>query len=158
MSSRSLFVAIFSLLCAGCATTPHGERGGSESGVQQRWFTRDQVPDGFVLGDGRALLGLVVDIDLQKRVVARMPQAAEDANISLIRTEMGQGTTVRVSNGTQATLKYDLYISPDGIRYQYTSSCPLMTGVSSYENWPMQIHSFAMGNVRETDSEMFVCM
>jgi len=59
---------------------------------------------------------------------------------------------LKVSNQTNRQLKYDLYISPDGQRFQYTSSCILVPNGAGVEMWPYVIHSFAIGRVRDTTS------
>ena len=56
---------------------------------------------------------------------------------------------LKVSNKTDRQLKYDLYISPDGERFQYTSSCILVPNGGGFEMWPYAVHSFAIGRVRD---------
>ncbi len=97
------------------------------------------LPPGFVVGEAHTPLVWPGDAGTVPIVTAeRVVGSASD------------GTLLKVANGGDRALKFDLYISPDGERFQYTSSCTLIPKGAGYESWPYPIFAFALGNVRET--------
>jgi hypothetical protein len=53
-----------------------------------------------------------------------------------------------IANRTKQRFKVDLWISRDGVRFVYTSSCPLPPGGSSFEDWPGHVRWLYMSNPR----------
>jgi hypothetical protein len=78
-----------------------------------------------------------------------LPVGAAEATLSVTFVERKDDQTlVTLASGAPRTLKVDLYISPDGERWSYTSSCPIRPKLSVYENWPYAIPFMALANPR----------
>jgi len=153
MIGRFAQAAALAIVCTACATA--GEPAKASAAPQATTFER--LPAGFARGDANAPIGLLVAVDAAGTVTNRPAGTGEKADVVLVRKAMGEGTSVNITNSTSAMLKYDLYISPDGVRFQYTSSCPLPAGGGGYEMWPYPIHSFAIGNLRVADADGMAC-
>ena len=117
---------------------------------------RAELPAGFAIGTGDPSLGLIVKV-VDGKVEATVTKEISAANVTLKREEMEQGQMADIHNATAVTLKFDLYISPDGERFVYTSSCPVLAGKGDFEMWPGAVHSFAFGNPRVVDEHHMVC-
>jgi hypothetical protein len=57
-------------------------------------------------------------------------------------------TTVRLTSRSKQTLKVDLWLSQDGQRFEYTSSCPIAPGKRSFETWAGDIPWVYVSNPR----------
>jgi hypothetical protein len=130
-----------------------GLAGAAERG---RPIAVEQLPQGFAVGDARAPLGLAV-VQEGESLTAHGAAEPSDAHIVLSRSGPGNDTSISVKSSLAVTVKYDLYISPDGKRFFYTSSCPLPAGISGFEMWPHPIHSFAIGNPRVVAESAMTC-
>ena len=113
--------------------------------AEPQWITRDALPTSFVVGAGDQPLWLAVAV-VDGKVVA----AADPGGINAKRSGDGEMTMLNVTSTLDAQIKYDLYISPDGEHFLYTSTCALMPKMSNFESWPYRIHTFALGNARIT--------
>ena len=62
-----------------------------------------------------------------------------------------------VKSDLPVAIKFDLYLSQDGERFTYTSSCALTPGISSFEMWQQPVREFAIGNPRVVDRKRISC-
>jgi len=62
-------------------------------------------------------------------------------------------TTVKIENHLKQPLKVDLWLSPNGQRFAYTSSCPIAAGNSSFEMWPGRVPWVFVSNPRRVPPE-----
>ena len=69
--------------------------------------------------------------------------AATDLVIAFVNT-----STVRIANRSRQHLKLDLWLSQNGKRFVYTSSCPILAGGESFENWPAPVTWLYVSNPR----------
>ena len=63
----------------------------------------------------------------------------------------------KVRSDLAVAIKFDLYLSQDGERFVYTSSCALTPGISSFEMWRQPVREFAIGNPRVVDGKRISC-
>lgn len=59
-----------------------------------------------------------------------------------------QMTMVAIRSQSAQRIKLDLYLSPDGEQYIYTSSCPIAPGIVSYESWPHPVAWIAVASAQ----------
>lgn len=119
----------------------------AHAGKAKQVLAKAQLPAGFAVGSADPALGLAVEV-VDGRVAATGPVPAEGANVTArSRTADGQ-TTLTITHRLAANLKFDLYLSADGERFEYTSSCVVTPGVASFELWEQPIRAFALGNPR----------
>ncbi len=135
---RHVACALILVGFAGCATAPNVP---ASQTTQQGWVSRSALPADFVVGGADTPLSWTAPGESSAIVVAER-MAGDKAD----------GTMLNVSNKTGRQLKYDLYISPDGAHFQYTSTCVLIPNGTGFESWPYAIHSFAIGHVRDETS------
>jgi hypothetical protein len=57
-------------------------------------------------------------------------------------------TTLRLTNRSKRPLKVDLWVSEDGQRYVYSSSCPIAAGKASFETWEGRLPWVFVSNPR----------
>ena len=133
MSSWGVVLAV---ALGGCATAPSSTA--PPPAARAGWVARADLPADFVVGDARSPLAWPGDAAAQPMVLAER-LAGQDSG----------GTMLKVASHDPRPLKYDLYISPDGKRFQYTSTCVLIPQGAGFESWPYPIAAFALGHVRE---------
>ena len=91
--------------------------------------------DGDVLGNPRAVRRPAKS---QPTLSFRFSQDAETAD-----------TTLVVSSTVNRTIKFDLgMMLPDSQRFRKTSSCPVLAGQQSFENWPHPIFQLVAARFR----------
>ena len=112
-----------------------------------RTLARAELPPGFAIGSGSPALALQVDV-FGGKVVSWAPAQAGAGNLRGTRSGDAGQTTLMVSSTLPDAIKFDLYVSTDGERFEYASTCGVTPGVSSFEMWERPITLFAMGNPR----------
>ncbi len=127
------------LLAALCAPVAEA------AGPPRRQAERHELA-GFAIGSGRPPLALQVEI-VDGRVVSSAP-VAEGGNLRAVRSGDDAEPMLTVSASLPVTVKFDLYLSQDGERFVYTSSCAVTPGISSFEMWRQPVREFAIGNPR----------
>ena len=112
-----------------------------------RTLARAELPPGFAIGSGSPALALQVDV-VGGKVVSWAPAQPGAGNLRGTRSGDAGQTTLMVSSTLPDAIKFDLYVSTDGDRFEYASTCGVTPGVSSFEMWERPITLFAMGNPR----------
>ena len=112
-----------------------------------RTLARAELPPGFAIGSGSPALALQVDV-VGGKVVSWAPAQPGAGNLRGTRSGDAGQTTLMVSSTLPDAIKFDLYVSTDGERFEYASTCGVTPGVSSFEMWERPITLFAMGNPR----------
>ncbi len=121
-----------------------------------RTLARAELPAGFAVGSASPSLALQVEI-ADGRVVASSPAGEGAGNLRATRGGDAAETMLTVSSDLAVAIKFDLYISADGERFTYTSTCGLTPGVASFEMWKQPIALFALGNPRVVPSGRVSC-
>ncbi|HSC86184.1 MAG TPA: hypothetical protein VLC09_02895 [Polyangiaceae bacterium] len=147
---RSLRVLLLgSLLTVGAAScAPSSPGTGPASGAAKP----AELPAQHWLLTGKDPIQLKVEAGADGALtVAAAEPGTENLTLSFA-SRTPSSTMVEVKSRAPLALKFDLFISPNGSEYYYTSSCPLASnvedGFSGFENWPHPIHSLAVGNIR----------
>ena len=143
----ALRVALASLVAIAPAALAQG-------GKAQRELARAQLPAGFAIGSGSPVLALQVEI-ADGKVVSSSP--AGSGNLRATRSGSDGEPMLTVKSDLPVAIKFDLYLSRDGERFTYTSSCALMPGISSFEMWQQPVSEFAIGNPRVVDGQRISC-
>lgn len=125
--------------------------GAAQAAKPARTIDKDDIPAGFAVGSGQPALALDVVIENGRVARAGVATAADAANVTASANAKEGETTLTIKHGLKATLKFDLYISADGERFVYASSCAVTPGISSFEMWQQPIRAFALGNPRVVD-------
>ena len=112
-----------------------------------RTLARAELPPGFAIGSGSPALALQVDV-VGGKVVSWAPAQPGAGDLRGTRSGDAGQTTLMVSSTLPDAIKFDLYVSTDGERFEYASTCGVTPGVSSFEMWERPITLFAMGNPR----------
>ena len=112
-----------------------------------RTATRAELPSGFAIGSGAPVLALQVEV-ADGKVASWAPAGEGGGNLRGPRSGDAAQTTLMVSSALPEAIKFDLYVSTDGERFEYASTCGVTPGVSSFEMWERPITLFAMGNPR----------
>jgi hypothetical protein len=145
-ASRWALVATLALSCAGIASASKGS---------ERALLRGEIPAGFVVGAGTPPLTLQVTVE--SGAVQAVEAGVEGGNVTA-KSDVGQGQTMlTIKHGLDVNLKFDLYISPDGETFVYTSTCAVSPGISGMEMWDHPIHAFALGNARVVAKDRMSC-
>jgi hypothetical protein len=157
---RLLLAAALLAALAGCASWRGGavdaapaagaDAGAEASGDAERpalrdgWRWREQLPADAVTGAGEPAVTAAIGPD---GTLLSVP--ASEATIVLSRlTAGGEGTTISLANQTASTLKFALFISPDGERWTGSDSCPVEPGEVAFESWPYPVAAFAIASPR----------
>lgn len=151
------------LVLAGCASRPavEGVPPDAEPVASVRppsgpaafeWIAASALPPDAQRGDrSRALLLEVVQRDgsVQSTEIAPL----ELANL-IVRIGDVDSRRYRVSleSTLDRDLKLDLYVSPDGERFRYASSCPIVAGGSALESFAEPLSWVAVARVRFADA------
>lgn len=137
--------------CSGVpATVPVAARDGDS-------ISTSDLPAGYQSTDGAFPLYLKATVT-ETGALQLEPADAATANLSLrfIKRSDSQ-TMVAFSNTLASPVKLDLYISPDGKNYVYTSSCPILAQGGSYETWPHPVAWIALAQARVVDVDASAC-
>lgn len=114
------------------------------------------LPAGFAVGKGQPPLALKVDVADGKASSTVVSDAAQ-ANVTASGSADGGETMLTIRHDLAVAIKFDLYISSDGERFEYTSSCAVTPGISSFEMWSRPIRAFALGNPRVVPADRMAC-
>jgi len=144
-----------SMLVLALASLPATPGAFAQDGKGPRELTRAQLPAGFAVGSGRPVLALRVEV-ADGKVVSSSP-ATNDANLRATRSGSAAEPMLTVKSDLPVAIKFDLYLSQDGERFTYTSSCALTPGISSFEMWRQPVREFAIGNPRVVDGKSIRC-
>ncbi len=119
-------------------------------------LARDELPAGFAIGTASPSLALQVEV-VDGKVSASAPAADAPGNLRAARSGDAAQTTLMVSSALTEAVKFDLYISLDGERFTYASSCGVTPGISSFEMWEQPVKLFALGNPRVLPKGRMAC-
>ena len=114
------------------------------------------LPAGFAIGSGQPPLALKVEV-ADGKATARAVADAAQANVTASGGADGGETMLTIRHDLAVALKFDLYISADGERFDYASSCAVTPGISSFEMWSRPIRAFALGNPRVVPADRMTC-
>ena len=114
------------------------------------------LPAGFAIGKGQPPLTLKVEVADGQARSAVVSDAAQ-ANVTASGSVDGGQTMLTIRHDLAVALKFDLYVSSDGERFEYTSSCAVTPGISSFEMWSRPIRAFALGNPRVVPAGRMAC-
>jgi hypothetical protein len=110
------------------------------------------MPSGASCHIGSADLSLRVSVDeVSGAPVGFEPGSAAGADLTVgfsPDTSSTRTTTVRLTNRSSRALKVDLWLSQNGERFTYTSSCPIPAGHQSLETWPGEVPWVYVSNPR----------
>lgn len=149
---RTLFVAGGMVLLSALTAVPTAHAGKAPATS----VMRQDLPAGFAIGSATPSLALQVEI-ADGRVVASAPAGDGAGNLRATRSGDGAQTMLMVSSDLPVAVKFDLYISSDGERFTYASSCGVTPGVSSFEMWEQPVRLFALGNPRVLPKGRMAC-
>ena len=144
-------VTMLALLVAGVLATPMALAQGGK-----REVARVDLPAGFAVGGARPVLALQVEV-VDGRVSAAAPAADGQGNLRATRSGSDAEPMLTVRSDLAVAIKFDLYLSQDGERFVYNSSCALTPGISSFEMWRQPVREFAIGNPRVVDGKRISC-
>ena len=142
MTSRHRLLACMAVLAA---SLPAAVAVGGKAPARES--SRDELAAGFAIGSGTPALALQVEV-VDGNVVSSSPAADGAGNLRATRSGDATAPMLTVSGDLAVTIKFDLYLSQDGQRFVYTSSCALTPGISSFEMWQQPVREFALGNPR----------
>ena len=122
---------------------------------RQRESSLEELPPDRIITD----LSKPLHLKLSGAPILFLSEVGEsDANFTITplpcENECKKMTMVSFSNRSGSRIKVDLWISPDGETWHYTSSCPL--GVT-YESWPHPIPYLAIARPRSEPADSGVC-
>lgn len=110
-------------------------------------MTKSDLPANFAVGNGKPPLALNVVVK-DGQVVSAAPADAATANVTAAGDIENGQATLAITHSLAVTLKFDLYISADGERFVYASSCAITPGIAGFELWQQPVRAFALGNPR----------
>jgi len=139
-------LAVVAMLACGCALAAK---------PAARAFDKADLPPGFVVGSGEPALALRVQIEGGQLTSA--PADLATANVTASGGYEDGQAMLTIRHELDVAVKFDLYISQDGKRFVYTSSCGVTPGISSFEMWPEPIRAFALGNPRAMATGKLTC-
>jgi hypothetical protein len=126
-----------------------------------RIITPGRMPIGAAYRTSSADLALHVTLDeVSSSPVGFEPAKAESTDLvmgAVPNTAPTPMTTLALTNRSARPLKVDLWISNDGQRYRYTSSCPIGPGARSSESWPGVVPWVYVSNPRFVASDARGC-
>lgn len=147
---RLAIVAVYSTILGLTASTVFAAK------PAVRAMAKAEIPQGFAVGSGEPPLALRVDI-IDGKASAVEAAAGGAANVTASGSTDDGEATLSIRHDLEVALKFDLYISADGERFQYTSSCAVTPGMSSFELWQQPVRAFALGNPRVIDGDRITC-
>ncbi|WP_242112339.1 hypothetical protein [Luteimonas aquatica] len=147
-TNRVSAAVVAGLLLAASATV--------EAKQRPKTLAREEIPQDFSIGSAEPVLGLKVSV-VDGRVASAAPADAKDANVRATRSGGEGQTTLTVRTDLAVAVKFDLYVSGDGRRFEYASTCAVTPGVSSFEMWEKPVREFALGNPRVVAANAVTC-
>ena len=151
---RFLTLLLLPALLVACATPPD-QREPAPFAPSRGVVATADLPAGHVVvsGDEPVYLRLAGTDTL---VLEPADEASADLVVHFASRDHDM-TMVSLKAKGERTLRLDFYISPDGKRWQYSSSCPLMGTIGTYENWPHALPLLAIANPRYIDGDDRAC-
>ena len=141
---------VLATLLASCAS-PRGGGEAAPSAPSREVIATSALPPGHVVTDGREPLHLDIVVG---DPLALAPATEADAELIVRFVDRNrERTIVSILSRFEQPLKFDLYISPDGERWQYKSSCP----PDSREAWSQLVPYLAIANPRVIASDDRSC-
>lgn len=99
-------------------------------------ITAAELPADRVLTDGSTPVWVALTAQKDGRFELKdSDEASGQIELRMVQRDE-QMTMVAIRSQGEKRIKLDLYLSPDGEQYIYTSSCPISPGIVSYESWP----------------------
>ncbi|RDZ27083.1 hypothetical protein [Lysobacter silvisoli] len=130
--------------------------GAAQAAGPAKSLSKAQIPAGFAVGSGKPPLSLRVELADGKARSASVA-AATPGNVTASGSSDAEQTMLTIRHDLDVALKFDLYVSSDGERFEYASSCAVTPGISSFEMWSRPIRAFALGNPRVVDAGRMAC-
>jgi len=121
-----------------------------------RALARSEIPAGFAIGGGEPALALKVEV-ADGKVTSFASADATAANVTASGSSADGQTMLNIRHDLDVVLKFDLFISSDGERFEYASSCAVTPAISSFEMWEQPIRAFALGNPRVVAQDKMTC-
>ena len=141
---RTIFFTLLSLSLFGCGSVPNQQSTGEIGVVLTNVYPENPI-----------------EIEVTPEGENLVPKTGETESIgslSFSLTSPSGNAMMSVKNSSQSTIKYDLYMVDNSGRLHYTSSCPLMPGLSVFESWPHFIPEIIVANARILDENQgYVC-
>lgn len=153
MNNATVRISGLCLLAAALALSGAVQAAGKPAGKS---LDKAALPAGFAVGKGQPPLTLKVEVNDGKAGATAVSDAAQ-ANVTASGSADGGETMLTIRHDLAVALKFDLYISSDGERFEYTSSCAVTPGISSFEMWSRPIRAFALGNPRVVPAGRMAC-
>ena len=135
-----LAVVLMAVLAWSCASS-------AWSSEPKKILSRTALAQTFVIGSGDPALALQVDV-VDGKVASVVPAAADQGNVAAVRSDGEGQVMLSLATTLDVTLKFDLYVSSDGLQFEYTSTCAVTPGISGFEMWQRPVREFALGNPR----------
>lgn len=150
MKSMTARMLCLMLIAGACCVDAHAAK------PRARALAKAEIPAGFAIGTGSPALALKVELDEgQVRSFANTDAAA--GNVTASGSSADGQTMLSIKHDLDVTLKFDLFISSDGERFEYASSCAVTPAISSFEMWERPIRAFALGNPRVVANDKLTC-
>ena len=141
---RSIFFTLLTLSLFGCGSVPNQQSTDDIGAVLTNVYPENPI-EIEVMSEGENL-------------VPKTGETESIGSLSFSLTAPGGNAMMSVKNSSQSTIKYDLYMVDSSGRLHYTSSCPLLPGLSVFESWPHFIPEIVVTNARVFDEEQgYVC-
>lgn len=148
------------VLLAGCAARPTVGEAPADAQVVANvrhvaapqeagaWLDAGALPSDAVRTDGERALLLEVSLPDDGSVLTEVAPL-ELANLVVrIEERDRKQVVVGIDNATDAALAYDLFVSPDGVRYRRIATCPVAARGRAFERWPQRTAWIAVAGVR----------
>ncbi|WP_020413061.1 hypothetical protein [Microbulbifer variabilis] len=141
---RSIFFALLSLSLFGC-------------GSVSNQLTTNEI--GVVLANVYPENPIEIEVMSEGEILVPITGETESiGSLSFSLTAPGGNAMMSAKNSSQSIIKYDLYMVDDSGRLHYTSSCPLMPGLSVFESWSHFIPEIIVANARVLDENQgYMC-
>lgn len=75
-------------------------------------------------------------------------KVADGGSLSFKLSKTSSGMMLSAKNQLDVIVKYDIYMIDFAGKKHYTSSCPVMPGLSVFESWPHKIPAMSIENFR----------
>jgi len=151
---RSWMLLLLPILFAGCATPPD-QREPAPFAPSRGVMAAEDLPVGHVVVSGNDPFYLRLS-GTDTLTLEPADEATADLVVHFASRDHDM-TMVSLKASGERTLKLDFYISPDGKRWQYSSSCPLKGTMGTFENWPHMLPFLALANPRYVDGGDLTC-
>lgn len=139
------FLAVLVLSVAGCGWW---QRPAANLGAPDEPISAAVLPVDRVLTDGSAPIWVALTPEADGLFALKdSDETSGQIELRMVQRDE-QMTMVAIRSQGEERIKLDLYLSPDGEQYIYTSSCPISPGIVSYESWPHPVAWIAVAAAR----------